>query len=104
MSLLEKHEIETLYMSPMMQRVLSAIADIAKKDALEMSKNLQLNISCEQIALRMAEFRGKQRMSETFTNPEMLLDFLQEYVVQETQPETDNEETQNNVRSTRYTS
>lgn len=80
MSLISRPEIETFYHTPVMEYIVSALKEISRKDAEELSKYININRSCDSIALQVAEFKGRQAMLEKLLSHEALIDFLQEFV------------------------
>ena len=79
----KKHEIEKLYYSPVMEILVEALKSIALTDAEELSRNISIKRPCEEVAMHIAEFRGRQQMLRTFTDPDLMIQFLDEFIITE---------------------
>jgi hypothetical protein len=81
--ILVKHDIENLYYHPTMIKVLDAIKDITFSEAEHITRTLNTNRSCEEIALQVAEFKGRQKILNTIIDSDLLISLLSDYIIEE---------------------
>lgn len=79
-----KTDIESLYNLSIMRSLVLILAKISKEDSERAFKALDTRRSCEQIALDIAKFKGRQEMLSIFLDHENLISFLDEYIIEET--------------------
>lgn len=85
-----RRDLDVLFADPIMGNLVLALKEIAKTEAEHYTRTINLNRSCEQIALQSAEFKGRQACLNVLSDVEALEAFLFDYMTEETKVEVEN--------------